>query len=147
MYHLVYTSIATVAFSPADLQQFLVWWRAKNSRLGLTGILIYGGEGDIIQVLEGSQPQVEALFTIIEQDSRHRNVVKLAAGSIEQRLFGEWAMGFRMLDSAALHFLAGYANPNEPDFLAAALANAEADDELLNLLREFADSRPDELPC
>ncbi|NVO85448.1 BLUF domain-containing protein [Hymenobacter terrestris] len=146
MYHLVYTSITTVAFNPADLQQFLVWWRANNSQLGLTGILLYSSQGDIIQVLEGVQPQVEALFTKIEQDLRHRQVIKLAAGPIEQRLFGEWSMGFRMLDSAALHCLAGYANPNAPDFLAAALANADADNELLSLLREFADSRPDELP-
>ncbi|RFP66216.1 BLUF domain-containing protein [Hymenobacter lapidiphilus] len=145
MYHLVYTSTATMPFAPAELQQFLVWWRANNSRLGLTGILLYSNEGDIMQVLEGEQPQVEALFAVIEQDLRHRNIIKLAAGPIGQRLFGEWAMGYRMLDSAALHCLAGYANPNEPDFLAA-LASADADNELLSLLREFADAPPDELP-
>ena len=146
MYQLVYTSTATMAFSSVELQQFLLWWRANNSRLGLTGLLLYSDEGDFIQVLEGGQRQVEALFAVIEQDSRHRNVIKLAAGPVGQRLFGEWSMGFRMLDSAALHCLAGYANPNQPDFLAAALASADADNELLCLLREFADSYPDALP-
>lgn len=141
MYHLVYTSTATIAFSAAELQQFLVWWRTNNERLGLTGILLHSNEGDIIQVLEGEQRQVEALFAVIEQDSRHRNVLKLAAGPIEQRLFGEWFMGFRMLDSAAFHSLAGYVDPDEPAFL----PDAPAEADLLRLLREYANSSTDEL--
>ncbi|SES74827.1 BLUF domain-containing protein [Hymenobacter actinosclerus] len=144
MYHLVYTSTATMAFSIAELQQFLVWWRANNEQLGVTGLLLYSNEGDIIQVLEGGQPQVEGLFAVIEHDSRHRNVIKLAAGPIEQRLFGEWAMGFRMLNSAAFHSLAGYTDPAAPTFLPAAPVGADSD--LLYLLREFANAHPQELP-
>ncbi|SDY39382.1 BLUF domain-containing protein [Hymenobacter psychrophilus] len=144
MYHLVYTSTATVHFTAAELQQFLVWWRASNSQLGVTGILLYSNEGDIIQVLEGEQPQVEDLFAVIERDLRHRHVLKLAAGPIKQRLFGEWCMSFRLLDSAAFYSLVGYANPDEPLLLPA--ASGGTDTELLQLLSEFASSHPDALP-
>lgn len=144
MYHLVYTSTATVQFTTAELQQFLGWWRTNNSRLGITGILLYSSEGDFMQVLEGEQLQVESLFAGIELDSRHRNVIKLAAGPIGHRLFGEWAMGFRRLDSAAFHSLAGYTDPDEPAFLPA--TGPGTDPDLLHLLREFANARPDELP-
>ncbi|WP_019946446.1 BLUF domain-containing protein [Hymenobacter aerophilus] len=144
MYHLVYTSTATVQFSTAELLQFLGWWRTNNSRLGITGILLYSNEGDFMQVLEGEQAQVDALFAGIELDSRHRNIIKLAAGPIGQRLFGEWAMGFRRLDSAAFHALAGYADPDEATFLPA--IGPDTDTDLLHLLREFANVRPDELP-
>lgn len=50
--------------------------RLRNAALGITGIMLYNGQ-DILQVLEGSEEQVEALFQRIVMDKRHAFVVEL----------------------------------------------------------------------
>ncbi|WP_051718966.1 BLUF domain-containing protein [Hymenobacter sp. IS2118] len=99
MHHLVYTSTATLPFAETELRQLLAHWRATNARLGLTGVLMYS-EGDIMQVLEGEQAQVQALFSRIAADARHRGVTKLADGPVPERAFADWSMRFRAVASS-----------------------------------------------
>ncbi len=99
MHHLVYTSTATLPFPEPELRQLLARWRATNVRLGLTGVLLYS-EGNIMQVLEGEQEQVQALFSRIAADVRHRGVTRLADGPVPERAFADWSMRFRAVESS-----------------------------------------------
>ena len=102
LYHLVYLSAATNAFSEDDLTDILRASRRNNQRRGVTGMLLYS-DGGFIQALEGPKNEVLDLYEKIEQDPRHSNAIKLLDGPIEARDFSEWEMGFEKVDATAAH--------------------------------------------
>jgi hypothetical protein len=88
--------------------------REKNTRLGLTGMLLYK-DGNFIQALEGPDDAVEALYRSIERDPRHHGVLRLTRQPIQDREFAAWSMGFQNLDEANLQQLPGFSTfMNEP---------------------------------
>lgn len=108
LYHLVYMSAATDAFSEEDLTDILAASRRNNPKRNVTGMLLYS-DGGFIQVLEGPKEQVLALYEHIEQDPRHSSTIKLAEGAVEERSFSEWEMGFQKVDARAAH-MAGFSS-------------------------------------
>jgi len=114
MLSLVYVSSATRLFSDDDLKDLLRQSRDNNSRLDLTGMLLDKG-GNFMQLLEGPDDALTALFAKIALDPRHRGVLELLRRPIEQREFSSWSMGFKSLDDPSLRHLPGY-SPflNEP---------------------------------
>jgi hypothetical protein len=93
---LTYVSSASTLFDTAQLVEMLADWRAKNTELGLTGMLLYRG-GNVMQALEGLDETVDAMFDTISRDSRHRDVITLLREPISERAFPDWSMGFRDL--------------------------------------------------
>jgi hypothetical protein len=93
MHQLIYSSAAVVPFSPLELEQLLTHARSNNTRLGVTGMLLYEG-GSFLQVIEGDAPVLETLFQRIGQDKRHNDCVTLLKRDVEAPHFGDWAMGF-----------------------------------------------------
>ncbi|MCU7871777.1 MAG: diguanylate phosphodiesterase [Candidatus Thiodiazotropha sp. (ex Lucinoma borealis)] len=91
--HLIYSSAATRELSEEDLIYLLDRARTKNSKLDVTGMLLYA-EGSFFQVLEGDAPTVDELFRIIAQDERHTQVVTIIREPIPTRSFGEWSMSY-----------------------------------------------------
>lgn len=65
--------------------------RGNNKSQGITGALLLSGDW-FVQVLEGEEPAVRALFASIEQDPRHTDVSLLEAGTVPERVFARWAM-------------------------------------------------------
>jgi hypothetical protein len=96
MFYLLYASIALQPFSAQDLAELLQKARAYNNAHAITGMLIYRNS-EFMQVLEGEQAVVEALYTKISRDSRHYRVTTILDGAIDTRHFPDWSMGFRDL--------------------------------------------------
>jgi len=94
MIYIAYCSAAMELMSSADLAGLLKTSRVNNERAGITGMLLYR-EGSFIQVMEGPEAAVLALYETILHDRRHRNLIKLAQAPIAARSFDQWAMGFR----------------------------------------------------
>ncbi len=69
--------------------------------MDITGILLYFN-GNIIQVLEGVEERVKALYEVIRRDPQHTQVIKLYSYPIEQRSFSDWSMGYKTV--SALEF-------------------------------------------
>lgn len=114
MLSLVYVSSARELFSDDDLKALLQQSRDKNTRLGLTGMLLYK-DGNFMQLLEGSGDAVMSLYSVIERDPRHRGVLIVLRREIEARVFPDWSMGFKNLDDAGLADMPGYNSfMNEP---------------------------------
>ena len=97
---LVYSSVETVEFDEESLLELLGLARTKNSKLGVTGMLLYA-EGTFLQVLEGEEDVVEALFAKIERDPRHTDTRLLLRTDVEEPSFGDWSMGFHYSRSRA----------------------------------------------
>jgi len=112
MHQIVYTSSAKQEFSAADLKKLLVAARMRNKAVGVTGMLVFH-DGAFLQALEGEKRAVNEIFARIQNDPRHGDLVVLHRGpGPEQRVFGEWSMGFADFSGAAA-ILRGFVRFNE----------------------------------
>jgi hypothetical protein len=77
--------------SKAALGGIFTTARRNNKRLDITGALVITDDA-FAQVLEGDETAVRDLYETIRQDPRHENVTLLESGTVEERVFGRWAM-------------------------------------------------------
>lgn len=63
----------------------------NNNSKQVTGALLYSG-GYFIQVLEGTQLNVEEVFESIMCDVRHKDVTVLSSEYVSSRNFASWSM-------------------------------------------------------
>lgn len=133
MHHLIYLSTPAHPFSDDELHDLLIRVRAKNNELDVTGMLFYG-PGQFLQLLEGDELTLAALYERIGQDGRHHSLVKLADKEIVGRSFGDWAMAFRPLDPTLFRYVHGYQPLEEVDLHNRGLSHADV--MLLDMLRQ-----------
>jgi len=107
LYQIVYTSTATEPFGKTELMELLKGSVRRNTRAGITGLLLYQ-DGAFIQALEGEKTALMELFEKISHDPRHHHIMRLIQGPIKERDFPNSAMAFRDLDSPELRKLPGY---------------------------------------
>jgi Sensors of blue-light using FAD len=124
---LIYTS-QPFGFDDAMLGGILVQARRNNARNDITGCLIV--RHDLyLQLLEGPDAAIDALFAKIKADDRHLDVVSLSRATVSTRLFPDWAMR----DDPAQSWLwppeavaAGALHQASPDALRAVFARVKA---------------------
>lgn len=92
---LVYWSQATHPMTESELAELLRISRARNEQSQISGMLLYK-DGCFLQVLEGEEPQVNAVVKRIEKDPRHHSIHFLSR-SEGPRQFTQWSMGFKNL--------------------------------------------------
>lgn len=91
---LLYASRAAREIDDALVASILESSRKHNLERGITGILCTYSPGNVfVQVLEGSRATVNALYTEIVRDPRHRDVTILDYAEIAERRFAGWRMG------------------------------------------------------
>ena len=88
--------------------------RQSNPLCGITGILCYGG-GIFLQAIEGGRMAVSELFSHIQKDPRHKDVVLLHYEEISERRFGGWTMGQVNLSKLNHSILLKYSEKPELD--------------------------------
>jgi hypothetical protein len=103
----VYVSSAQRELSPSELTELLKETRENNKRRGITGMLLYRG-GNFLQVIEGTESAIDALFVSLRRDKRHNGIIVIKRRQIEERQFGEWQMAFRDISSVDLNEMEGY---------------------------------------
>lgn len=136
LHYLMYVSSARRKLAPADLAELLTRARAKNSRLGITGMLLYKA-GLFLQVLEGDSDRVRELYDTIARDDRHRACSVVMEGVLPERRFSDWSMAFRNLDEPGLTSLPGYSDfMNNPRLFAEI---KDDPDECWSVLKVFRD--------
>jgi len=92
MTRLLYASRAAQALTPKMMDEILQTSRKNNPVKGITGILCHSGEV-FLQVLEGGRTQVNALYSTIVSDNRHKDVTVLHYEEVTERRFSGWTMG------------------------------------------------------
>ena len=70
MFKLAYVSLASRTLTSVDLQNILESAITRNREDDITGILLFNGT-NFMQVLEGPEAKVRALFDDICEDDRH----------------------------------------------------------------------------
>lgn len=140
MYYMIYVSQSTKPMLATELEQLLQKSRAWNTSKSLSGLLIYrysseGKSGHFIQMLEGDKAEVRSVYDKIRLDKRHHTVLTLSEGNIENRMFSEWAMGFKNIDDATLSDLPGHARLGDSTFNPETFQ--QSNEEALKLLKFF----------
>lgn len=110
LYHIIYHSLASGGgMGSMALAGLLRQARAYNQARRLTGLLLYAADTqEFVQVLEGPQAEVQALYAKIARDPRHKHVFVLHEGPEETRMFPDWRMGFAPAAAHDLHAATGY---------------------------------------
>ncbi len=101
LFVLSYISYSAHKVSPEEMESWLEEFRAKNVRLGITGLLVCQGN-KFCQFLEGEEARVRELFGDIKVDGRHIQPTVLSQMPIQARAFGNWAMainGFASIEN------------------------------------------------
>lgn len=103
IYHLLYFSVASRPPKKEDIDGILNQSVENNRKNGITGMLMYR-TGFFIQLLEGEEENVKALYQKIEKDQRHRDSKILLEYTDQSRIFPQWYMGMiaEPLDSKEL---------------------------------------------
>ena len=100
IYTIIYASTAVEPFTDNALELLLGSARTKNLRLGITGLLVYADDA-FFQVLEGDERVVKKLYTQIQHDSRHYNIMQLAGFTFKERRYTEWTMKYRKIETTS----------------------------------------------
>lgn len=102
---IIYTSIAVPIGATVDVKALLSTCERNNKRDEISGLLLFDGHR-YIQILEGEEPQVSALFDRIKSDSRHELLELLHSGPVGERAFADWRMAYEHMPTGLLDDLA-----------------------------------------
>lgn len=97
LYEIVYQSFASKDFSIAELNELMVLSRVNNQKSKVTGCLLYH-KRTFIQVLEGEERTVKALYQKIKSDTRHTKVKLVWKDELDERGFSGWSMSLTNLN-------------------------------------------------
>ena len=93
MFYLIYVSSATKRMNDTELLALQREASEYNKKTSVTGMLLYQ-EGTFMQMLEGEKKTVLHLYDKIQTDVRHKVIITMLQGDIEERNFQNWSMGF-----------------------------------------------------
>ncbi len=135
MHNIIYLSSASYLFPYEDLDDILTKSRINNSRLDITGLLLYH-EGSILQILEGEQQVLQSLYKKIERDTRHKGIITMIDVPISERSFGDWSMGFKQVSNDNWEQLEGSLNLNSKDDMTQLMSSGSSS--VISLIKSFA---------
>lgn len=97
LFELIYHSQATSNLSVEEHQKILEVARSFNSENNITGCLLFH-KGQFLQLLEGDFEILNNLYDSIRQDNRHENVITLHMKEIDERIFDDWSMAYKIIE-------------------------------------------------
>jgi hypothetical protein len=117
MLSLIYVSTSVEIMNNDELLDILKKSHENNKAGNVTGMLLYKG-GNFMQVLEGPDDVVNAIFEKVKKDPRHKDVMVISREQIQTRQFPSWEMAFQNLDNPAIKNEPGYSQFLQDDFTA-----------------------------
>jgi hypothetical protein len=143
MKFIVYVSQAVKPFTSDQLGALLAHSRTRNEADVITGALVYRynedfDRGNFLQILEGPDAALEAVWKRISNDSRHHTIVVVEEGSLTTRMFADWSMGFKNISADALADYPGFADMGSDAFWETAKVSTLT--EALDILTNFYDA-------
>jgi len=94
LHQIIYVSTSADVLTEDALLQLLFDSQKRNAEREVTGLLLHS-DGNIIQIIEGSESAVKTLYEKISKDFRHRGVTLISSKAIEVRDFPHYKMGFK----------------------------------------------------
>ena len=142
MHRLIYMSHATAPLTGEALAALLRQSRQWNEMHGITGVLFYDSE-QFVQVLEGSDADLDTLYGRLLLDTRHHSMIQLSYKRTPRRHFAHWSMAHYTGAPAQAAPLWGYVAPNQLGQRIAALSRTESS--LFQVLLSFVRAPAEDL--
>ena len=133
MIRLIYSSASVEPLTPAMVGALLTRSRERNEAVGISGLLVVMND-DFMQVLEGEDEVVDALFERIRSDQRHCSLTLLSREIISHPAFAGWSKAF--IDARAMLDGIGLLPPSLQN-----LSRERETQRTLRLVREFIDGK------
>jgi hypothetical protein len=134
IHQLVYASRETYPLRADDLIRLLLSARERNRRADVSGVLLYR-DGWFMQLLEGDEAGVLALYALIAEDPRHGEVELLLARACDARLMQGWSMGYA--DAPTADGRDAFEGLRSERGVIALLERGPSEDAVAGLLRRF----------
>ncbi|MEZ5695722.1 MAG: BLUF domain-containing protein [Sphingomonadaceae bacterium] len=100
MRQLVYISTAG-NLDASEVDRILEVSRKNNAEVGISGFLLFNGR-NFLQLVEGEEQELTALYARLGSDPRHDGMVRLADAEIFERSCPDWQMHqLRLADDVA----------------------------------------------
>lgn len=96
-YRLVYVSRARPGLADTDIAAILDTSTSNNHERFITGFLTLN-QDRFLQVLEGPEDEVRAIYAAICADSRHNCVIQIIGEPADRRIFPDWTMNYFRVD-------------------------------------------------
>jgi hypothetical protein len=97
VYQLIYQSVCRTGLTLNVLREIARESSKRNRERGITGIMLVQGR-NVVQVLEGEEDVVLALYDSISKDARHGGCEVLLTRHCSERAFEDWHMGLCEVD-------------------------------------------------
>ncbi len=94
LFQIIYISTAEPILTEDALLELLSESQKRNAAKEITGLLLLS-DGNIIQIIEGSESAAKELYAKISKDRRHRGVTLMSSKAVEHRDFPNYKMGFK----------------------------------------------------
>lgn len=91
---LIYVSSAVPPVTRDRLLYLLERARKRNIEHQVTGVLLFD-EGNFMQYIEGPSNGLKVVYEHIKRDPLHTGIIELSRDTVAERVFDQWAMGFR----------------------------------------------------
>ena len=88
-----FTPTSLVMRIEPNVARILAKSRINNKRNGLVGVL-YFGDGCFFQCLQGEETAVDALYSLLQTDNRHRDLKLFSRKPINALAYADWSMKY-----------------------------------------------------
>lgn len=103
LHRLIYKSKRSENTKESDIQDILNSCEKKNPKYDISGVLIHSNH-TFFQYLEGDGEHIKALYDKIKLDKRHFDCHLEVYEEIEKKIFPNWSMGYKDLNSQLIEF-------------------------------------------
>lgn len=134
--HLVYVSVRKKECTDEEIDKILAACKRNNPKLDITGVLLYS-KTHFLQYLEGDYKEISGLYEKIKSDDRHKNVVLITTGPIEERTFPSWEMGAKEIDEDKIDFQTDLSEDEAKTFQDIIAGKGQEGNTSLKLIKKF----------
>ncbi len=85
-YAICYVSTASDDVKENDIKDLLDFSAKYNNEHDIRGVLLYA-EGNFFEILEGEKKLVEDVFSLIQKDQRHKNIIQVVGKDVKHGAF------------------------------------------------------------
>jgi hypothetical protein len=133
---IVYVSSRQAICTDEEIEKILASCKKNNPPLNITGVLLYS-KNKFIQLVEGDYKLINELYSKIQKDTRHSQVILLSMGPIKEKSFPSWHMGAKKLNAGEVDYKTDISAEDKLVFNALLDGHEEAGAKILNLLKKF----------
>lgn len=133
---LIYSSVRNEICTDAEIKNILASCEKHNPGKNITGVLVHSNNY-FLQFLEGDADEILGLYNHIRKDPRHSKCILLNKGTIDERMFPSWHMGYKDADKDGVDLITKSSDDEKELFNKLLKGGVIEDSKALKMLSRF----------